>query len=410
MKALVLGGTGKIGSVVAKDLSEQEEFSQIGLVGRNKESLEKTKKWIGSNKIVTHPLDLTKKQEVAELMKKYDVGVITLPDRKSDYSAVETAFEVGLNIVDVLEEYHRDPDEYETEGLELPEGMSIKEYGEWLHKKALEKGVTLVDGMGFAPGLSNVTTGQGIKKLNEAKSAIARVGGVPQKKYADNHPLKYMITWAFEHVLREYMVKVKVLQNGHQVLVDAMSDYEEFKFDQLGKNENLECFITPGMPSFIHTRKYLQEFTEKTIRWPGHKQGITTLKETGMLDIKQVDYNGNKIVPREFLSQILTPKLAPSKGEGDACIMWNTIKGIKNGKEARVDYYMWEEADKATGLSGMARTTSLPAAIAAKFLARGDIKTKGIVAPEDCFDEELYKEFISELKKRNIEILEKTNF
>ena len=54
--------------------------------------------------------------------------------------------------------------------------MNLDDYGKWLHKKAVERGVTLLDGMGFAPGISNITLGEGFRKLDRAESAIARVG------------------------------------------------------------------------------------------------------------------------------------------------------------------------------------------------------------------------------------------
>ena len=83
-----------------------------------------------------------------------------------------------------------------------------------------------------------------------------------------------MITWAFEHVLREYMIRLKVVKDGKVVDVDAGSDREPFRFDQFGKDEELECAVTPGMPSFIFSRTQLREFAEKTVRWPGHWQGV----------------------------------------------------------------------------------------------------------------------------------------
>ena len=86
-----------------------------------------------------------------------------------------------------------------------------------------------------------------------ASLTVARVGGIPSRDAAGKHPLGYMITWAFEHVLREYMVKVKVIKNGEVVEVDAASDLERFRFAQFGKKETLECAITRGCPaSSIH--------------------------------------------------------------------------------------------------------------------------------------------------------------
>jgi saccharopine dehydrogenase-like NADP-dependent oxidoreductase len=339
-------------------------------------------------------------------MKQYRVGLLALPDRKTSYKVVHSAVEAGLDIVDMLEEYHRRPDPYETEGLEVPEGISLDQYGDWLHNKAIENGVTFVDGMGFAPGLSNVTLGEGIRKIDSAEKAIARVGGIPSKAAAKNHPLRYMITWAFDHVLREYMIRLKVIKDGKVVEVDAATDREKFRFNQFGVDEELECAVTPGMPSFLFSRPQLKEFAEKTVRWPGHWQGVETLKETGLLDIEPVDFRNAKIVPREFLLSLITPRLKPNEGETDVCVMYNTLIGEKEGKKIKIEYFMWDQADTKLGISSMARVTGFPVAIAGRFLLEGKIKEKGIVPPEDCIGGELYDEFLEELNKRNINIKE----
>jgi len=406
MKILVFGGSGKIGPAVAWDLVKDNEVEAVGIVGRREHALENTKNWINSDKVLLHVLDIANREDTKRLMKQYDVGVLTLPDRRTSYMVVETAIEAGLNIVDMLEEFHRRPDPYEIEGLEVPQEMTIEEYGESLHKRALENGVTFLDGIGFAPGLSNITLGEGIRKMDQAESAIARVGGIPSKEAASKHPLRYMITWAFSHVLREYMVKVYVIKNGEIVEVDATTDRESFRFAQFGIDEELECAVTPGMPSFIFTRPQLKEFAEKTVRWPGHWQGVETLKECGMLDLEPVEFEGKKIAPRDFLLSIIEPRLQPLEGDTDVCVMWNTVTGTKNGQKRRIDYYLWDEADTKTGISSMARVTGFSAAIGAVMIGKGEINQEGIVPPEDCIEGELYNKFLEELRKRDIDILE----
>jgi len=409
LKVLVFGGSGKMGSTVAWDLAKNSKVDEVGIIGitgRGENALEKTKKWIKSDKIILHSLDISNREETMKLMKQYDVGAINLPNRKCSYKVVDMAIDAGLNVVDILEEYHRRPDAYEIEGLEVPDGMTLNEYGESLHQKAVKNGVTVLDGMGFAPGLTNITLGEGIKKMDEAESAIARCGGIPAKEYADKHPLKYMITWAFEHVLREYMVKVDVIKDGKIVEVDAMTDFEKFKFNQLGIDEELACAITPGMPSFLYTRPQLKECAEKTIRWPGHWEGAAVLKECGMLDSAPIEFKGTKMSPREFLSSVMTPKLRPNDYETDVCVMWNTVTGVKNGQKMRIDYYMWENADIENGISAMGRVTAFPEAIATVMLGKGEIKKKGIIAPEDAIEGKLYEKFFKELKRREINILE----
>ena len=72
----------------------------------------------------------------------------------------------------------------------------------------------------------------------------------------------------------------------------------------------------------------------------------------------------------------------------------------------KIEYFMWDEADKKNGISSMARVTGFPCAITAKLLLTKEIKEKGIVPPEDCIKGALYDKFMEELKKRNINISE----
>jgi len=310
MKALVIGGCGKIGRAVVWAFLNNYDFETVGVADVNELGLVDINRCMQGEKIVLHMLNINDQQATVEMMKQYDVAVSTLPDRRTSYQAIEAAIEARLDFVDVLEEYHRRPDIEEDEGLNRRE-MSYDDYGEWLHQSAVENNVTILDGLGFAPGLSNVTVGQGIRKMDKVERAIARVGGIPSKEASERHPLKYMITWAFSHVLREYMIKVKIIKDGKVTVVSAMEEYERFRFQEFGKDEELEAFITPGMPSFVYTRPELRYFTEKTIRWPGHWQAIQTLKECGMLSIEMEDC----FVPRMVLSRVLTPRLLPKPEE-----------------------------------------------------------------------------------------------
>ncbi len=405
MRVLVIG-SGEVGAASAWDLVRDSDVETVGLVGRRKGNLEKVQKRINNKKLRLHALDVSNTADMKILMQEYDVGIVSLPDRKTSYKTLEAAIEARLNIVDILEEYHRRPDPYETEGLDTPNQMTLEEYGEWLHNRAVENDIMLLDGLGFAPGLSNITINEGIRKMDTTESAIARVGGIPTKEASVKYPLKYMITWAFEHVLREYMIRVEVIKNGKVVEIPALSEREKFKFTKLGKNEELECAVTPGMPSYIYTRPQLKEFAEKTVRWPGHFEGIDTLKEFGMLDLTPVEFRGMMIAPRDFILSVIGPKLKAEEGDTDVCVMQNTVTGTKNGRRMKIDYYMWEEADIENGISAMGRVTGFPAAIGAKLIGRGEIRKRGIVAPEDAIEGKAYRYFMEELTRKNITVVE----
>lgn len=414
MRVLILGGSGKIGSAAAFDLVRDEDVESVGIAGRSSAALEDVRARIKGNmpddqdKLESHVLDTRDEGQLKDLMKGHDVGIIALPDRKSSYAAVEAAIGSGLDVVDVLEEYHRRPDPYETEGLKVPQKMTPEEYGDSLHRRALDAGITLLDGMGFAPGLSNITLADGINRV-DARSAVARVGGIPSRCSACNYPFKYMVTWSLAHVLREYMVKVRVVRDGRIVEVDATSEREEFRFKEFGQDEIFECAITPGMPSFPYTRPCLQSFSEKTIRWPGHWQSVDALKASGILNLDPVQFDGGKIVPREFFISVVEPRLLPRKGDTDVCVMWNTATGERDGQELRADYYMWAEADVENGISAMSRVTGFTAAAGARFLGRGMIDEKGIVPPEDAIAGDLYSRLMRELRDRSIRVFDITS-
>lgn len=406
MKALVFGGSGKIGTAVAWDLIQRDDVETVGLVGRRRAALQKTATWLKSKKLKIHSLDILDKKATMKLMKGYHVGVIALPDRLTSYRLVDAAVHAGHHVVDMLEEYHRRPDAYEIEGLKLPRGMSLDDYGDFLHEKAIENDVTFMDGIGFAPGLSNITVGEAIRKMDSVDSAVARVGGIPSKEAAARHPLRYMITWAFRHVLREYMIKVKVKKDGKIIEVNATTDRETFRFNRLGVDEELQCAITPGMPSFIFSRPQLRDFAEKTVRWPTHWASVDTLKECGLLDLEPVQHGKAKVVPREFLLTLIEPRLQQRKGETDVCVMYNTVIGTKGGRKTRIEYFMWDAADTKNNLSSMARVTGFPSAIGAYLIGKGLITKRGIVPPEDCVEGEAYRAFMEEISKRGITILE----
>jgi lysine 6-dehydrogenase len=402
MKILVLGAAGKMGRAVSWYLGRDPQLTKVGLLDSNERAL----KTIATDpdKFNIHTVSIENSAKLQEVMKEYDAGIVVLPNRRLSYMAIEAAIAARLNLVDILEEYHRCPDEYETEDLVVPAGMSIREYGESLHQRAEKNDVLILDGMGFAPGLSNLTTEHGIGLLDKVKTAVARVGGIPNADAACRHPLFYMTTWSIEHVLREYNVKTNMIKDGEIVEIQALSDMECFKFGEFGRDADLECAITPGMPSFIHTHPELQYFAEKTVRWPGHYSGIRTLIDSGMLSKEPVETAWGKIAPREFLLNILNPKLAPLPEDKDACVMYNTITGEKDSKEAKVEYFMWDEAQN--GFTGMQRVTAFPAAIGGKQVAGKKINLTGVRAPEECVRGENYRSMLDELELSDIHIKE----
>lgn len=410
MRVLVLG-IGKMGRVAAEDLAAAAEVSRVGLVDANARALAAAASRMPREKVATYAVRVDDRPRLVELMRNHDVVLATLPDRALSYAAWECAIAAGVPLVDILEEYHRRPDAEETEGLEIPADLTPQEFGEHLHAAALERGIIMLDGMGFAPGLSNLTLQAGIDSLDHAEEAIARVGGIPDEAARPNHPLGYMITWRFDHVLREYVAPARVIVDGRSTEVQALTGgVEPFHMTVDGEVKELECAVTPGMPSFPYTRPSLRTFAEKTVRWPGHWNAVQTLRECGMLSLDRVRHSENGeegwVTPRAVLSSVMEPLLRPGPDERDVCVMWNHVTGTKNGSRTTLRYSLWEASDPDRGWSAMARVTAHPAAVATIMVGLGRFAERGIVAPEECIRGDLYREFMDRLRVYGVRVEE----
>lgn len=424
---LMVFGAGKMGVPVAADLCKRDTVSGVTLVDREPAALTRAGRLIDSdykNKLDLRELDVVTQRDAAiSLLREHHAAAILMPSRRASYAALEVAIAAGRSAVDILEEYHRHPDQEETEGLAVPQ-WELPSYGEWLHKRAVEAKITFLDGMGFEPGLTNVTAADGIRRLDAAHDVSVRVGGIPGYSFKNDKPLSYMISWSFEHVLREYMISTLTIENGELVPKQAADGIEDVHFD--GFEEPLQAAFTPGMPSFPYTRRSLRNFNAKTLRWKGHWQTVGELKRLGLLHQEAITLHGAasegcsatsssiQTSPRKALSDLLTPRLLPRLGESDLCIMRTTVKGERGGDPVALTYSLmvegepFEPADSGNskGLSAMAKVTAFPAAWATVALAEGRITTKGIVPPEDAIFADLYRDLVEYLRERGVYITE----
>ena len=151
MKVLAIGASGKMGRGVVSYFARDPEVEILGVLDAQKSALKSLAEQYGAAKVKPHPVDVENSEEMQKIMGQYDVAVVTLPNRRLSYKVMETAIDARLDLVDILEEYHRRPDTDQTEGLTLPRGIrSFDDYGEQLHERAIANDVLILDGMGFA--------------------------------------------------------------------------------------------------------------------------------------------------------------------------------------------------------------------------------------------------------------------
>jgi saccharopine dehydrogenase (NAD+, L-lysine-forming) len=113
---------------------------------------------------------------------------------------------------------------------------------------------------------------------------------------------------------------------------------------------------------------------------------MRALENVGMLGIQEVDHNGAKIVPIQFLKTLLPdPSTLGEKTTGKTNI-GVVATGFKNNKE--VKYYLYNVCDhqdsfKETLSQAVSYTTGVPAFIGAKMILDGSWSGSGVFNMEE---------------------------
>jgi len=261
-----------------------------------------------------------------------------------------------------------------------------------LDDAAKKAGVTIAPDCGLAPGMANILAAYGIKNLKRPKRVKIYVGGLPQHP---KPPLGYSLFFNIEGLTNEYFGQSHILRDGKVSVVETFSELEELEFPQpVGK---CEAFITYGGTStcpwtFAGT---LDEYFEKTVRYPGHYEKMKAIYDLGLLDLEPVQVDDMNVVPRKVFHAVAGPRLL-SDDARDVVVLRVIVEG-ENEKMVMelVDFY-----DEGTGFTAMQRTTGFGAAIVGIMLTKGEIRS-GSVRLEEAVDSQKY---LDEMKKRGFEL------
>ena len=102
------------------------------------------------------------------------------------------------------------------------------------------------------------------------------------------------------------------------------------------------------------------------------------------------------------LEHIVNKKWKLSPGDKDQIVMWHRFVFERDGKQNEIQATLVATGDDAVR-TAMAKTVGLPLGIAAKLLALGKIKSRGVVIP---VAPEFYEPILNELSAFGIELKE----
>jgi saccharopine dehydrogenase-like NADP-dependent oxidoreductase len=397
MRILVLGATGKMGSVVIKDLVRSDSVTEVVATDLYIEKLRQLAETLSSEKLKVEQIDITDHSKLLHLMKEnFNVVVSALNYvalREHYIDVVKAAIEAHVNYVDLVL--------FEPPRLYLP---NIFE----LDKAAREAEVTLIPGCGLDPGINHICVGYASRQLEKVKKICLYCGGFPRKgTLGYRNPLHYKITFAWESVIRAVHGKAKILQDGRIVEVDKLMNPEIIEFPEpVGK---CEAWYLEAPFSLIDQLglKYVEEAWSKTVRWPGYCDMWKKLIDLHITSEEPLRIKGCDVTPREFLIALGNKILQYQEGEGDVVVERNIIIGERGSKEVTYCYDLIDFYDEKSKVTAMGRTTGYMCSIIAQMIGRGDIKEKGVVHPGKIgWNHEAARKFFTELARRNITITE----
>ncbi len=369
MKIMVLGA-GLVGRPMAIDLAQEKEM-EVTIADMNETQLGKLKQ---QPRIKTITRDLSDPLAVTDLVKKYDLVISAVPGFMG-FETLKAVIEAGKPVVDIAF-FPEDP--FQLDAL------------------AKKRNVVAIMDCGVAPGMSNILIAHVQQQLEETKSALIYVGGLPEIR---EWPYDYKAVFSPIDVIEEYTRPARYVEKGQLVVRPALSDAEFLNFPNLG---TLEAFNSDGLRTLAQTMN-IPNMKEKTLRYPGHIEKMAVLRETGFFSQQPIEIQGVKIRPLDFTAKLLFPKWEMKNGERDLTVMQVIVEGSKGGKRLRYCYDLLDRFDTQTNIHSMARTTGYTATLAARMIAQGLYRRTGISAPEFIGQQPECVEFmLNGLKERGV--------
>ena len=368
MARIIVLGAGMVGSAMARDLSGKHDVTSADI---NEHALRKLNEDFSIDII---RLNISDKEALGSVISDFDLVVCAVPGFMG-FSTLKTIIGAGKNVADISF---------------FPENCLE------LDALAKEMGVTAIVDIGVAPGMDNLILGHWNEKMR-VDAFECLVGGLPKKR---KWPFAYKAPFSPIDVIEEYTRPARYVENGHEIVREPLTDSELIEFDKVG---TLESFNTDGLRSIIHTMSHIPNMKEKTLRYPGHIDLVKALKASGFFSEDRIKVGDHEVVPLDFTSKVLMDewKLAPEDEE--FTVMRVTVSGEDDGGNRKVVYHLYDEYDRETKVSSMARTTGYTCTAAANLILDGRFVEKGVFPPElvggkdGCFEY-----FLEYLAARNV--------
>ena len=401
MAKIIIIGAGGVGRVVTHKCAQLSSvFSEIILASRTLKKCDDIAIMVKAKyekvKISTTQVDADDENQLINLFEKnrpFLVINVALPYQ--DLTIMEACLKTNVHYLD-------------TANYEPLEEAKYGYHWQWAFKERFKKaGLMAVLGCGFDPGVTSIFTAYAAKHHFDELHYLDIVdcnGGDHGNSFATN--------FNSEINIREVMQKGKFYEKGswketapHEI--SRIINYPNIgpKKSYLINHEELESLVK-NFPTLRRARFWMT-FGDEYLTY------LRVIQNIGMAGIEPINFQGNQIIPLQFLSIVLPDPVSLAENyEGETSIGCR-ISGLKNGCPRT--YYIYNNCDHRaayleTGAHGISYTTGVPAALGAKMMITGKWSGTGVFNVEtfdpDPFLEDLSKNGLiwHEIMDQNLEM------
>jgi len=364
-KKVMIIGAGGVGGVVAHKCAQLPEvFGEIILASRTEAKCKAIAAQL-SREIATAQVDADNVPELTALLEKERPDlVINVALPYQDLTIMDACLAAGIDYMD-------------TANYEPLDTAKFEYKWQWEYQERFkEAGLTALLGSGFDPGATNVFTAYLAKHYFDEihELDIIDVNG-------GDHGYPFATNFNPEINIREVTAECRHWENGEFVTTPAMSKKASFTCpEDVGTyniyrmyHEELES-LSKHFPS-LKRAQFWMSFGDSYLKH------LEVLGNVGMTGIEPVMYNGQEIVPIQFLAKMLPdPSSLGPRTKGRTCIGC-VVRGVKDGKEKVVYLYNTcdhQECYKEVQSQAISYTTGVPAMIGAKMILEEKWKAPGV--------------------------------
>lgn len=394
-KVLIIGAGG-VATVAAHKVAQNADvFTEIMIASRTKSKCDAIVEAIGNKAIKTAQVDADDVEQLVALFESFRPDIVmNLALPYQDLTIMNACLRSGVSYLDTANYEPRDEAHFEYSW-------------QWAYRDRFEKaGLTAILGCGFDPGVTSIFTAYAAKHVFDEIQYLDIVDC-----NAGNHHKAFATNFNPEINIREITQKGLYWENGKWIETEPLEIHKTLNYPNIGPKESyllhheeLESLVK-NYPT-IKRGRFWMTFGQEYLTH------LRVIQNIGMASIKPINYNGQEIVPLQFLKAVLpNPQDLGENYDGETSIGCR-IKGLKDGKEHT--YYIYnncshQAAYNETGMQGVSYTTGVPAMIGAMMFLKGIWKRPGVWNVEefdpDPFMEQLNKQGLPwhELKDVDLE-------